>query len=267
MTPTPLGRKQSLDIHAWNAARATINDVVTPEHLQTLIARTITEIRAITANRRATYGWSGGKDSIALGWLMEQAGIHDSLLVISDLEYPSFLNWVEENRPDHLTIANTGQNHEYLRKNPHMLFPHGERASRWFTIVQHRGQRDYFRANNVDLLALGRRRADGNQVGPNGGKPYTNKSGITNWCPIADWTHEEVIALLDYADLDLPPIYSGPRGFQVGTGPWAARAGTSTDPNSPTYGWHETYQVDPTVVHTAANENIPGAADYLRKAE
>lgn len=255
----PLGSKQSLTAEKWQETTDRIDDIVPPDELANLIDFTVDDIKTTAKNRRVAYGWSAGKDSIALGYLMRQAGITESLLVVSDLEYPNFTEWVEQHRPDGLTIINTGQNLEWLAEHPHMLFPSSEHASKWFVQVQHKGQRHYFRQQGLHLLALGRRRRDGNYVGQRGENIYTNKQGITRWSPIAHWSHEEIIALLKHAGLALPPVYSGPRGFAVGSGPWPARAGITTERD----GWHETYLVDPRAVRQAADHGYVGATRYL----
>src|SRR5690606_21263276 len=108
----------------------------------------------------------------------------------------------------------------------------------------------------------GRRRADGNFVGKDlgHGPEYVDRDGFVRLSPIADWSHEDLLHVIAWAGLPLPPIYDWPRGFIVGTGPWAARTGTlSID-----HGWSEVMRIDRTVVETAAAHGIPGAARALR---
>lgn len=174
-----------------------------------------------------------------------------SVFVMSNLEYPAFLAWVTENMPDGLEVLNTGQDLDWLAKNQHMLFPQDAvTALRWFKIVQHTGQTIYFRKHRLDLIMLGRRRADGNFVGKD--SIYTNRAGVTRYSPLSDWTHEDVLALIERDKLPLPPIYGWPRGFQVGTGPWPARQFTGSMEN----GWRE--------VHLAAAV-LPSAAAFLSR--
>lgn len=260
-----LGSKQTLTASSWRQAAASIHETVSPRQLDQRIEQTVAQVVETTKNKNVAYAWSGGKDAIALQKIMDLAGIHDAVLVHTNLEYPGFLQWAQENKPQRLTYINTGQDYDWLRQRPHMLFPRGRDASAWFRMVQHKGQRDYFRNNDLDLIALGRRRRDGNYTGPKGADTYTDRNGVTRWSPLADWTHEEVIALHARYRLTLPPIYGTPRGFQVGTGPWPARPGTSPDPDAPNYGWRELWNIDPGLVQTAADENLPGAQDFVRR--
>jgi hypothetical protein len=142
-----------------------------------------------------------------------------------------------------------------------MLFPQGADGSRWFSIVQHRAQREYFRDRGLDVLMLGRRHADGNYIGPAGADRYTNARGVTLWSPLAAWTHEHALALIARENLPLPPCYGWPRGYQVGTGAWPARQWTS----SLDEGFTECWQIDPDVIRGAA-AHLPAAAQWLDRS-
>lgn len=117
-----------------------------------------------------------------------------------------------------------------------------------FAHSQHRAQMKYFKAHNLDVLILGRRRADGNYVG-NKSNIYTNAQGVTRYSPLADWTHEQILAFIHYNHLETPPIYSWPNGYVCGTHPWPARTGTGTEEN----GWREIYGIDKNIVAAAAD--------------
>lgn len=257
-----LGKKQKSGNEAWIEAFQNIESIVSREDLDALTARTVQDIREKTAGKVAAYAWSGGKDSIVLGKICELAGISRSMIGICDLEYPTFLSWIQDHKPDGCEIVNTGQNLEWLSKHPEMLFPQDSAtASRWFTIVQHRAQRIYSKNQNVDILILGRRRADGNYVGKQS-NIYTDGKGVTRYSPLADWSHEHILAYIHYHDLPLPPIYGWHNGFVCGTHPWPARPKTGSEEN----GWREVYNIDPDVVRTAA-ELFPGARACVGVAE
>lgn len=258
---TGLGRKQNLaDPAAWLAARARAGEAWPAPALDDLVDRTVAEIRATTRGKRAAYAWSGGKDSIALGWLCEAAGITDCVLAISDLEFPAFLTWVTDHMPDGLTVINTGPDLAWLREHPDMLFPQGAKGPRWFTLVNHKGQRAYYDAHRLDVLLLGRRHADGNYTGPRGQTRYTNRHGTTRYSPLAHWSHEAVFALIDREHLPMPPCYDWPRGYQVGTGSWPARQWT----RDVDHGFTEVWAIDPDVIRAAAPQ-LPAAANWLAR--
>ena len=104
-----------------------------------------------------------------------------------------------------LEIINTGQDMEWLKKHPDMLFPDkSNKAAQWFHIVQHRGQARYYKEHQLEILLLGRRKADGNYVGKD--NIYTNSAGITRYSPLAEWRHEDILAYIHYYDVKLPPI-------------------------------------------------------------
>jgi hypothetical protein len=159
--------------------------------------------------------------------------------------------------PPALTVLRTTHDLTWLRDHPSMLFPRdAQTAAKWFHQVQHAGQQDYVKREHVALLAVGRRRLDGNYCGPGG--VYTNRAGVTRYAPLMDWSHEEIFAALHYFGCALPPCYSWPRGYQVGTGPWPARQWTP----SLHAAWDEVFHIDPDIVTDAARM-LPSAAAYL----
>jgi len=190
------------------------------------------EIKKNTDGKKTAYAWSGGKDSLVLGEICHMAGITDCVLVICNLEYREFMEWTEKNRPEKLSVINTGQDMEWLAAHPGMLFPQDSRAaSRWFSIVQHRGQALYYKNEHLDMIILGRRLADGNYVG-NGSNIYTDRHGVTRYSPLSGWTNEQVLAFIYYYGLELPPIYKWKNGYLCGTHPWPARQWTGNIKNA-----------------------------------
>ena len=257
-----LGKKQSIRNSDWLKALYSIETSVPRSRIEALTAQAVTDIKRTCAGKRAAYAWSGGKDSIALGHICELAGIKDCVLVVCELEYKAFTDWVKANAPERLEIVNTGQNLEWLSKNLQMLFPQdGATAAKWFHIVQHRGQAIYYKQHKLDIICLGRRKADGNYVG-RGSNIYTNAEGLTRYSPIADWTHEDVLAYIHYNNLPIPPIYGWKNGYLCGTHPWPARQWTGSAEN----GWAEVYEIDPDIV-VKASDHFDGAASFLRSLE
>lgn len=255
-----LGRKQHTNNDSWLMAAEKIEGRVTREELDSLVESTVRAIREQTAGKATAYAWSGGKDSIVLGKLCEKAGITSCMIGVCNLEYPAFLEWVNANKPAGCEVINTAQDLEWLSKHPEMLFPQSSvQASRWFSIVQHRAQRIYCKNQNVDILILGRRRADGNYVGRKS-NIYTDGKGVTRFSPLADWTHEHILAYIHYHQLALPPIYEWKNGYLCGTHPWPARQWTGSAEN----GWREIFEIDPSIVVSAA-EYISSARDFLDK--
>lgn len=254
-----LGRKQTEDNSYWVTLWNNIHNVLPIQYVRNLVETTAEEIRKEIANKKVAYGWSGGKDSQALRAVCELAGIGDCLLGMCNLEYPEFLRWVTDNMPWELEVINTGQDIEWLSKNQHLLFPQDSTtAAKWFKMVQHTAQEQYYKKHNLDMVLLGRRKQDSNFTGYDGTGIYTNKKGITRFSPIREWTHEEVMAVCYYYGYELAPCYRWPNGFVVGSGNWAARQWTGSVQG----GWREVWQIDRDIVKWASSY-IDSAQQFL----
>ena len=131
------------------------------------------------------------------------------------------------------------------------------KAAQWFHIVQHRGQARYYKEHQLEILLLGRRKADGNYVGKD--NIYTNSAGITRYSPLAEWRHEDILAYIHYYDVKLPPIYDWEKGYLCGTHPWPARQYMETEQQ----GWKEVYDIDKTIVENAA-QHFDGAREFFK---
>ena len=253
-----LGRKQRISNNAWLETMKRIEDIVPKSVLDVKVGQTVDNIRKTTRGKNAAFAWSGGKDSLVLEHICYLAGIEECVLVISNLEYRAFLAWVTDHMPRCLEVIDTGQDLEWLAAHPQMLFPQNSNiAAQWFHIVQHRGQARYYKARKLDMLLLGRRKADGNYVGK-GSNIYTDGKGVTRFSPLADWSHEEILAFIHYNNIPLPPFYEWNNGYYCGTHPWAARQWTGSIEN----GWKEVYEIDSSIV-TEAAQYIPSAREYL----
>jgi 3'-phosphoadenosine 5'-phosphosulfate sulfotransferase (PAPS reductase)/FAD synthetase len=255
-----LGRKRA-DAGYWRQVIAHARQLVPDRRLDPLLERTVEAVRAEARQGRVAYAWSGGKDSQALRFVMEAAGVHECVLGRSTgLEWPAMLRWQARHMPPGCETIALPLDLRWLRGRPKMLFPQGEDGNRWFNLIQHKAEAQYFVREGLDLLALGRRRADGNYVGPRGTDRYTNRDGITRWSPLADWSHEEVFSLILREGLAFAPCYDWPRGWQVGTGPWPARQWT----RSIDHGFAECWAIDPNVIRQAAAV-LPQAAAWMSR--
>ena len=90
-----LGRKQRIKNSAWINTFGKIEQLVTKKELDQLVEKTVREIKKKTKGKKAAYAWSGGKDSLVLGEICQLAGITPCVLVICNLEYRAFVEWVE----------------------------------------------------------------------------------------------------------------------------------------------------------------------------
>lgn len=254
MTPGRLPRKhivpeQERWLEAWEHARETCPDDV----LDGLVDDAIARIRAKCAGLRVGIAYSGGKDSIVATWLMERSGIpiHGGVFGTPfRLSYHSMMRWVFDHMPSYVEAVDTGQDFEWLRAHPGMLFPDLAGRTRWADITHNAAQRSVFASRRLDIMVLGRRLIDGNWTGP--GHDYVTR-GVRRWSVIAEWPHEAVFALLQREGLGLPPCYHGPTGFRAGSMVAWPRRGP----------WSLIWSLEPDRVREAAKHRVPGAADFL----
>jgi len=276
-TRVTLGQKHRLDASSpWEAARHTASATVDWGMLNAKIDRVLTEARQKARTGHVGYGWSGGKDAQVLRWLMEQAGVTRSVLgVTRDLEFPAMVRWFQYHAPaDCDLIEHPVIDLRWLRAHPHMLFTRDERATYWYE-VHRRAWKQFARYEQLTVLALGRRRKDDNYVGPRGSLQYADPTGLVRWSPIGDWTHEEVFALIEREQLELPPCYEWPRGYRVGTGQWACREPegqpTLDDPHAQWMvdvenGFRECWAIDAQMIRDAAR-TLPLAAEWVAQQD
>lgn len=261
-----IGKKQCARNEDFVNAWENIEQLVSREEAEALVASAVSDILEKTKGKRAGYAWSGGKDSLALQYVCEKAGIKRCVIgLATDLEYVSFLNWIERHAPSGLVRWNNEKlTLGWLAKHPEMLFPsRSAESAKWFSLIQHRAQAWFFKKYNLDIICLGRRLQDGNYTGGAGQNIYTDRKGVTRFSPIAHWKHEQVLAVVHYfMNRNIPPIYDMPNGWIVGTGVWPARPAHQflEDLKQDRWAeWEEMYTIAPQVVH--------GAALYFKSAK
>lgn len=253
-----LGRKKAISEESWKYAASHIEELVTREELMDETEKAVENIKEVTRGKRVAFAWSGGKDSIVLADICKKAGVESCVFGHTDLEYPVFLKWCLEHLPEKCEVINTHQDLDWLAKHPDMIFPKGDKVSRWYTIVQRKACKEYYFKHDLEMLIVGRRTADGNVVGENGF--LYKRSGEVVWAPLAQWSHELIFAYLHYCGLEIPPIYEWKDGYKCGTHPWPSRMGME----SIEQGYREVYDIDPTIVINAA-EKIESAREFLRR--
>lgn len=257
---TTIPKKQRATHEQFADVWANIAGLVSKVEIENLVDRTVEDIRRVTRGRRVAFAWSGGKDSQALEIVCRAAGVEPCVMAISDLEWPAFLAWVTDHMPPGLEIlAQRDVNLDWLAKNPRYLFPRSSAEdAEWFKRVQWRAQERYYEKERLEMLIMGRRKADGNFMGGDLAI-YSKADGMLRFGPIFHWRHEDVFAACHYlADRDIAPIYDWPRGFRVGTHSWPARQWTE----SVAHGFEETWAVSPDIVREAATKLAP-ARDWL----
>lgn len=255
-----LGRKQTSPNEQWIDAAKRIEELVTAEELDRAVATTVERMKQVISGKNVAYAWSGGKDSIVLSDICEKNGISDCVFAhAGELEYSEFLTWCLEHKPEQCEVIDVGLNLEWLAKHPYLLFPRNCRAAyRWYQLVQQTAIRKYFKSHNLDMILVGHRKADGNYVGK-GSNISRNGIGVVRYSPLADWSHELILAYIHYNHLALPPIYGWKNGYKCGTHPWPARMYAANIDE----GFKEVYAIDPEAVERAA-VYIPEARHFLK---
>lgn len=224
-----------------------IEEIVSTDRLDVLTNAALYRMRQeYDHSEEAGYLWSMGKDSVALQWLCEEAGITKSYMVLphKSLEWPINDNWWDRCKPAELRITRIEEISAELyypgeRWHEHLFArPHGQEVSdEWYQLKW-----PYMRAwpveENLKVTFAGRRTKDGNFCGPDG--RYELKNGVVVSNPMYDWTHEELLAFLKYHKIELPPSYWLPQGFE-GTSHWW----TDYESDSQYAGWLDLAEHDP----------------------
>lgn len=212
---------------------------------------------------RVVYGWSGGKDSVALEVVMERAGVRRSVLGLTPhVEFRQYLTWVDQHSPDGLQVyGNTDVTLEWLARPGHdrYVFPRNSTDGYfWTNAGTRRAQHLYQRDHDPVMQIYGRRTQDGNQIGRSE-YGIARSRQLTVYCPLRAWPHELVLAVIHYAGRALPPVYDWPNGWTAGTGSWTGRRVGTYDES-----WAETFGIEPDRVREAA-EVLPAAAEWLAR--
>jgi 3'-phosphoadenosine 5'-phosphosulfate sulfotransferase (PAPS reductase)/FAD synthetase len=258
MSSRSIPRKQKAQHEHFVAALTNIELIISRTHYEVIKQKAVKRVKLL-AGKKPAYAWSGGKDSLALQIVCEAAGVTACVLGMTNLEYPRFLQWITDHMPYELTVYSNGWDYDWLKKNQSMIFPmNASIAADWFRGTQHAAQDRYFKKHKPSVLFLGRRIADGNYVGQ---QFVYEKKGMRKASPIADWSHEEVLACLHYEGLavDLPPFYQWPRGYRCGTHSFPARQWC----DSIYHGWDEIFFIDKSLVVNCAEAGIDSAKHYL----
>lgn len=243
-----IGRKQNANNSDFVRAWERIETLVSRTEAEALVEKTVSAIWKVTRGRRVGYAWSGGKDSIALQYVCERAGIYRCVMGTSRaLELRMFMEWVERFKPKGLEIYDVNIGMKWLADHPDMLFPYSSSIlAKWYKLLHHSAQRWFVERNNLDMVLLGRRILDGNYIG-RGTNIYTDRNEVTRYSPLADWSHEQVMAVIHYfMNREIPPVYDLPDGWIKSTGVWPMQC-SGTDE-----GWNYYWKVDKTIVQEAA---------------
>ena len=246
---------QSQWMEVWNNYK----EYRTPEEIDLLIKETVHEIKTVCTGKSAAYAWSGGKDSIALQIVCEEAGIKRGFCCYNNLYFTDSIKFFFANRPEGVTMWDSGEDERWLAQHPRFLFPKGV-AHHWNVQTHLRYQPIYCAKNKIDILMMGKRTQDGNFVSHE--LVYTNGKGVSVYCPIRNWKHEDVICAIRYRNKNLSPLYFTENGFHYGDTKFAVMSPTKGETVSDA--WARIYKIEPEKVVRSAEAGIPSAIAYLK---
>lgn len=211
---------QSEWLYAWNYAKGYSQSVEGKIKAEKLIEKALERI----PNERCVYGWSGGKDTLALQLICERAKIADCALgtIGFQWEYPSFIEYVEKNKPKKLVIKDFGITAEWLNAHPQYVFPSNSADNYyWYKNCNQKAFFEFAKEKDSKHIVLGHRTIDGN-ICRDGILPKGDTKRIF---PMFDFSHEDCFLLIAYAGKELPAQYFYPDGFKQGSHAWVMRAG------------------------------------------
>lgn len=243
-------------INAWN----NIEQLVSYEDAEQLVVSAVSDIRQKTMGKKVAYAWSGGKDSQALQIVCERAGINRGVCAIaSNLTFPDVLKWLKTNIPTGIEVYDYKlYDIKFLSNHLELLFPYPSK-NKWAQLVQIDAQDKYCKANNIEVILLGRRTLDGNCCGK--GRKMFKKNGYTVYNPIAEWTHEQVLGVIHYfLNRNILPTYYYRDGFILSAEIWPNLIKTKNKEE----GWQRIYEIDKSLVYQAES-HIASAKEFINK--
>lgn len=258
-------KQQITDNSVWLEAYENSTTLYTREQIAQLERETINLIRAVAQNyNNICSGWIAGKDSLALDHILRKSGIRYTPIMWRGInEYPSMRRWIAVNKPQNLIEEIIDKySLDFLEKNPDYLFCKNGTRQDWMATKWQRQRKDIAK-HGFDLFITGRRLRDGNNCGTreNG---YIVTKAYSTFSPLAEWTHEQLLAYLRYENISLPPFYLYERGFLIGSvamGEWTERPILNLTEEEV---WDELYNIDKSIVINASAK-LTSARLYLQK--
>ena len=233
----------------WEAGfRRALEAVDTTEsklRYESLVSLAISRIPKTTL----VWGWSGGKDSIALESVMEKVDSEGAVLgrISERYEFPEFVKFCDSKGPRNLHLCEIEVTPSWLNSHSSMVFPtDSKNAYRWFQKQNQKAYYSFADEKEASAIVLGHRVADGNVCGGGsmGKKVF----------PLYDFSHEDVFCMIAQSGKVLPATYYYPSGFDNGSSAWIQRRGGEK-------GMDEVYSIDSDLLES--NRDIEKIDDYL----
>lgn len=263
-----LTKKQRVkDNEEWLNAFNHCTDKISLSEIKELEHNTIKLIKDVAKKYvNVCSGWIAGKDSLALDRVLSKAGIDYTPVMWQGVnQYPAMARWIAYNKPDNLIIETIDKfTLEFLNEHPDYLFCQNGTRQKWMAEKWRRYKAD-IKKHGFDLFIVGRRIKDGNICGSKE-SGYVVSKEFDTFSPLAEWTHEHVLAYIKYENIQLPPLYKWDRGFLIGSvamGEWTERPALNMTVSQV---WEELYAIDKSIVLNAA-DTLKSAKEFLERKE
>ena len=261
-----LNKKQNIKDNAeWLNAFEHCTDKISVAEIRDLEHKTLKLINSVgNAYGNICSGWIAGKDSLALDRILSKAGIDYTPVMWQGVnQYPAMIEWIANNKPENLITETVDKfTLEFLEAHPDYLFCQNGTRTKWMSEKWKRYKAD-IKKHGFDLFIVARRLKDGNICGSreNG---YIVKKDYNTFSPLAEWSHEQVLAYIKYENIPLPPFYFWKRGFLIGSvamGEWTERPVLDLSVDDV---WREIYEIDKSIVFNAA-DTLTSAKTFLER--
>lgn len=219
-----LGRKKNNSNEEWKRAFDVADKLIPKTQAEDIVCEAVNRLKLELRGETPVCCWSGGKDAQVVRLIYELAGF-DVFTMGScrEIEYPAFLKWVDENKPDGLEIYQADIDVRLFNRKPRLIFPETAADAYWYyQNINQQAWKKSAAKHGASCIVLGHRALDGNQKGKTwevDGRP------VRKVFPIWELTHEEIFAIIKHFDLPLAPFYGWKNGFVEGTHTVLARSG------------------------------------------
>lgn len=246
---------------AWRYVWDNYTEFRTKDEVESLIEQTVAETKSVCSGHKPAYAWSGGKDSIAMQIVCEEAGINNGFCAYNQLFFSESIDFFFKNKPKGIVMIDTGEDYDWLARHPSFLFPPSS-TNNWSERTHLKCQTDYVKKYGADLILMGKRTQDGNWV-PKDSLIKVGANGVPIYCPIRNWTHEDVICAIRYRGKTISNFYfKDGGGFHYGDTKFALMSPMKGETVSDA--WNRIYKLEPEKVVRSAEAGIPSAIEYLR---